>query len=168
MTMFLLFPKKIEIRTSMTPKQCREKISGEIREKRKKSGLIAASAFVKEHRFDSCYYGEWDKSGELKLFYHKAKKHDGTSAGFYGRIEKTDGGSVIRGRIRKAVPAVVFSCIFILLSVVLILALVSLKEYKGAICTAAVFLVGLWFMIYDSSESYIKTYLKTFEEDKKK
>jgi amino acid permease len=52
-----------------------------------------------------------------------------------------------------------------LVSAVLILTLIALKEYEGTACTAAVFLVGLALMLYDGSESYLKSYLESFPKE---
>jgi hypothetical protein len=160
--MFLLFPRKYTVETTLTPSQCRKKLNRELIEYNRKPSLIAANSFIKKHRLECCYFGSWDKSGKFELFYHRAKKHDGSSAGFFGRIEKTESGSRITGKIRRTAAVVVTSALWTAVSLLLILSLIALKEYEGAACTAAVFAVGLGLMIYDGSEKYLKSYLDSF------
>lgn len=160
--MFLLFPKKYSIETSFTPAQCRRKLNGELIEYNRKPSLIAASQFLKKHRFECCYFGSWDKSGKVEIFYHRAKKHDGSSAGFFGRIEKSGKGAVITGKIRRTAAVVTVAVLWTIVSILLILSLIALKEYEGAGCMAAVFLIGLGLMTYDGSASYLKAYLESF------
>jgi hypothetical protein len=160
--MFLLFPKKYTISTTLTPTQCRRKLNTELVEYNRKPSLVAANSFIKKHRYDCCYFGNWDKSGKFELFYHRAKKHDGSSAGFFGKIEKSDTGSVITGKIRRTAAVVIVSALWTLISLILILFLLALKEYTGCACTAAVFIIGLGLMTYDSSEKFLKAYLESF------
>jgi hypothetical protein len=163
--MFLLFPKKYSIETTLTPSQCRKKLNRELIEYNRKPSLIAVNGFIRKHRYECCYFGNWDKSGKFELFYHRAKKHDGSSAGFFGRIEKTENGSRITGKIRRTAAVAVVAVLWTLVSAVLILTLIALKEYEGTACTAAVFLVGLALMLYDGSESYLKSYLESFPKE---
>lgn len=163
--MFLLFPKKYSIETTLTPSQCRKKLNRELIEYNRKPSLIAVNRFIKNHRYECCYFGNWDKSGKFELFYHRAKKHDGSSAGFFGTIEKTENGSRITGKIRRTAAVVVVAVLWIVISAMLILSLAALGEYEGAACTAAVFLIGLGLMLYDGSESYLKSYLESFPKE---
>ena len=167
--MFLLFPKKICFKTTLTPSQCRKKLNTELVEYNRKPSLIAANQFIKKHRFECCYFGSWDKGGKFEIFYHRAKKHDGSSAGFFGRIEKAEGGSVITGRIRRTAAVTVTAAIWIAATALLLLALIAIKEYKGAACTAVIAVIGLGLILYDGSEGYLKAYLDSFpknEEEK--
>lgn len=160
--MFLLFPKKYSVNTSLTPSQCRRKLNRELIEYNRKPSLVAASGFLKKHRLECCYFGNWDKNGKCEIFYHRAKKHDGSSAGFFGRIEKTENGSLITGSIRRTAAVVTVAVLWTVVSLLLILSLTALKEYEGAVCMAAVFIIGFGLMTYDGSEKFIKSYLESF------
>lgn len=160
--MFLLFPKKYEIETTLTPSQCRRKLNGELIEYNRKPSLIAANQFLKKHRYECCYFGSWDKSGKVEIFYHRAKKHDGSSAGFFGRIEKTGSGARISGKIKRTAAVFAAASLWTAVSLLLILSLIALKEYEGAGCMAALFIIGLGLMTYDGSEKFLKAYLESF------
>lgn len=160
--MFLLFPKRCELKTSLTSTQCRKKLNSELVEYNRKPSLIAVNRFIKTHRFECCYFGSWDKNGKFELFYHRAKKHDGSSAGFFGTIEKTDGGSVIKGSVRRSAAVCIAAAVWCLLLLLMILSMIALKIYDGAACCGALFLVGLALIAYDGSEKYIKSYLESF------
>lgn len=165
--MFLLIPKKIRIETTLTPTQCRSKLNRELVDYTRRPSLIAASEFIKKHRFECCYFGSFDKKGKVEIFYHRIKKHDGSSAGFFGRIDKREGakGSVIVGKIRRSGAVIAAAVIWLIVCVILALSLVALKEYVGAGVTAAVMLVGLALIAYDGSESYVRSYLDSFPKD---
>lgn len=165
--MFLLIPKKIRIETTLTPTQCRSKLNRELVDYTRRPSLIAASEFIKKHRFECCYFGSFDKKGRVEIFYHRVKKHDGSSAGFFGRIEKrTDAkGSVIVGKIRRSGAVVAAAVIWLIACLLLALSLVALKEYVGAGVTAAVAAIGLGLIAYDGSESYVRSYLDSFPQD---
>lgn len=162
--MFCIFPKRVKIETLMTPAQCRNKLGRELIEYRRRPSLVASSQFLKKHRLECCYFGCCDKDGRVEIFYHRAKKIDGSSAGFFGHIEKLPEGrgSVITGSIRRTAAVAVTAVIWTLVLAVLTLALVAMKEYTGAAVTAAVFAVGLGLMLYDRSEEYVRKYLETF------
>lgn len=165
--MFLIIPKKVRIETSLTPAQCRNKLNRELVDYTRKPSLVAASKFIKKHRLECCYYGSFDKSGKAEIFYHRIKKHDVSSAGFFGRIEKRPDkkGSVIVGSIRRSASVVIASVLWLIICLVLLLALLGLREFPGAAVTAVVMLAGLGLMIYDGSEKYIRSYLDSFPKD---
>ena len=169
--MFLLFPKKIRIETALTPKQCRERLNRELVPYTRKPSLVAASGFIKAHKLECCYFGSCGKEGSevrAEIFYHRAKKYDGSSAGFFGSIAKREGGkgAVIEGKIRRTAAVVVTALLWTAAMLFLTLSLVALKEYAGAGVAAALMVTGLGLMTYDRSESYIRSYLESFKEDK--
>ncbi len=176
--MFLLIPKKIRVETALTPTQCRTRLARELEDYTRRPSFVAASEFIKKHKLTSCYFGSTDKTGRTEIFYHMAKKHDGSSAGFYGSIIKPDETAadgtraVFVGHIRRSIGVMVTAWLWTIVCVVLVLALVALKEYIGAGVTGGVMLVGLLLMAYDRSESFIRSYLDGFktagaEKDKK-
>ncbi len=160
--MFLLFAKSFSAETSLTPAQCRKKLIRELTDYTRKPGIIAANSFFKAHRSESCYYGSCDKNGRVEIFFHKAKKHDGSSAGFFGRIEKTENGSRIVGKIRRTAAVGIAAVIWSILLIIMILLLISLKIYDGAVCSAILFVLGLALIAYDGSEQAVKEYINGF------
>lgn len=168
-SMFFLFPKQVRIETSLTPSQCRARLNRELVEYRRRPSLVAASEFLKKHRLECCYFGSCEKDGstvKAEIFYHRAKKHDGSSAGFFGRIEKREDGkgSVITGSIRRTASVMCAAVIWTLALIFLILSLVAMKEYTGAAVSAAVFVTGLGLIVYDRSAGYVRSYLESFCE----
>ncbi|SDA12267.1 hypothetical protein SAMN02910447_00566 [Ruminococcus sp. YE71] len=172
--MFLLIPKKVRIETKMTPNQCRTRLNREMEDYTRRPSFVAASEFIKKHKLTSCYFGSTDKTGRTEIFYHRAKKHDGSSAGFYGVISKPDDKAadgtraVFTGHIRRNIGVMVVAWLWTLVCIALVLALAALKEYVGAGVTGAVMVIGLLLMAYDRSESYIRSYLDTFAKADKK
>lgn len=164
--MFCIFPKRVKIETSMTPAQCRNKLGRELVDYHRRPSLVAASQFLKKHRLECCYFGSCEKDGRVEIFYHRAKKYDGSSAGFFGHIEKLPQGkgAVVTGSIRRTAAVAVTAVVWTIVLLAMILALVAMKEYTGAAVTAAVFAAGLGLMLYDRSEEYIRKYLETFPE----
>ncbi|MBR1724110.1 MAG: hypothetical protein IJ723_03720 [Ruminococcus sp.] len=165
---FLLFPRRVRIETSLTPTQCRAKLSRELITYRRKPSLVAASQFLKKHRLEDCYFGSCDKDGgrvRAEIFYHRAKKYDGSSAGFFGTIDKApDGkGSVISGSIRRSAAVVTAAAVWTVMLIVLILMLLAMREYPGAAVSGAVFLIGLGLIVYDRSADHVKKYLESFK-----
>lgn len=166
--MFFLLPKKVSLETKMSPAECRRKLNRELIDYTRKPSLVAASQFLKKHRLENCYFGSSEKSGKVEIFYHRAKKHDGSSAGFFGHIEKTAGGSRITGSIRRTAAVYIAAALWTVITLFIALVLAALKEYSGAACTAAVMLAGLGLMLWEGSAGYIQTYLETFPPMKPK
>ena len=166
MGMFLLFPRKITVETSLTPAQCRARLARELVTYKRKSPLVDASRFLKQHRAEECFFGSCSKDGKTRVFYHRAKRHDGSSAGFYGNISRSPEGkgSVITGSIRRPVAVVIAAAVWTLVLIVLILALLALKEYAGAAVSGVLFLAALGEMAYDRSAKYVREYLEGFAE----
>ena len=75
---------------------------------------------------------------------------------------------MLTGHIRRPVGVMVTAWVWTLVCIVLVLALIALKEYTGAGVTGAVMAAGLLLMAYDRSESYIRVYLDTFAKAEKK
>ncbi len=172
--MFLLIPKKVRIETQMTPAQCRTKLNRELEDYTRRPSFVAASEFIKKHKLTSCYFGSTDKTGRTEIFYHMAKKHDGSSAGFYGSVTKPDERAadgtraVLVGHIRRNIGVMVVAWLWTLVCIALVLSMVAVKEYVGAGVTGGVMIAGLLLMAYDRSERYIRSYLETFKDAEKK
>ena len=167
--MFLLFPRRVRVETSLTPKQCRERLNRDLIPYTRRPSLVAASGFIKAHKLECCYFGSRGKEGgavKAEIFYHRAKKHDGSSAGFFGTIQKREDGkgAVIEGKIRRTAAVMIVAVLWTIVTVILALSLLALKEYVGAGVSAGLMLIGLALITYDGSESYIRSYLDGFAE----
>ncbi|MCD7742193.1 MAG: hypothetical protein LUI06_08320 [Ruminococcus sp.] len=163
--MFFVFPKRVELHTTLTPKQCRSKLRREMVEHKRKPSLVSASRFYKAHKLDSCYYGAYKNDGSFEVFYHRVKKHDGSSAGFFGKITKDENGSMISGRLRRTASVYVTLIVWTVALLLLVLCLVALDEFAGAACMAAVFVIGFALICQDSSAKYVMSYLDTFPDE---
>lgn len=163
--MFVIFPKKIEVESPLTVKQCRKKLRRDLVEYQRKPSLIAASRFIKRHKSEDCLFGSVDGS-KAEIFCHRAKKHDGSSAGFFGRIEKNGNGSKLVGHIRRTAAVTVCAVVWTLFSLLVVLSLIAMKEYEGAVCVGAIAAAGFCLITWDTSEKKIREYLSEFSRDK--
>lgn len=91
---------------------------------------------MKNHRDDTIFYGYRTDAESFQIFHHTAKKRDGGSTGFYGKVEKTPNGSRIYGKFRKPIYAYVVGVIWTVLVLFLAIMLVALGEKTGAVCFA--------------------------------
>ena len=144
--MLNILPTSFEIETTLSPKALARRLDKDLVEHRPTMNVMAQGRFMRKYRLESCYYGCRMSSEEFRLFHHAAKKRDGGSTGFYGRIEKTESGSHISGSFRKPAYTYVFGIVWTLVIALLALFSVSLKEYAAAGCFAALWTVGIWFM----------------------
>ena len=156
--MLLIIPRRYEFETTLTPKRVARKLDGELTEFRPTLNVLATGKFMRSHKFESLYYGrrEGDK---FQVCYHKFKKRDGGETGFFGTFEKSEHGTLIKGKLRKPVMTYVFAIIWTLLSGLVCL---SLKQNYGAIACAALFLAGVFFLFWDSKMSYLYAFLDGF------
>ena len=74
----------------------------------------------------------------------------------------TPNGSRIYGKFRKPIYAYVVGVIWTVLVLFLTLMLVALGEKTGAVCFAAIWLVGLFLMFWDNKKKYVSAYLDSF------
>ena len=90
-----------EVETSLSPKRVLRKLDGDLIEHRPTINILSQSKFMKNHRDDTIFYGYRTDAESFQIFHHTAKKRDGGSTGFYGKVEKTPNGSRIYGKFRK-------------------------------------------------------------------
>lgn len=77
-------------------------------------------------------------------------------------MEKTPNGSRIYGKFRKPIYAYVVGVIWTVIVLFLTLMLVALEEKTGAVCFAAIWLVGLFLMFWDNKKKFVRAYLDSF------
>lgn len=159
--MLLIIPKKYEFETTLPPKRVARKLDAELTEFRPTLNILATGRFMKAHKLQSLYYGR--REGErFQVYYHRFKKRDGGETGFFGTYEKTEHGTLIKGKLRKPVMTYVFGAIWTLLTLLSGLVCLSLKQEYGAIVCAALFLVGMFFLFWDSKLTYLYGFFDGF------
>ena len=158
--MLSFLPVSFETETSLSPKRLARKLDRDLVEHRPTIHIMSQGRFMRKYRLESCYYGCRTSSSEFRLFHHQAKKRDGGSTGFYGKIEATESGSRISGSFRKPAYTYVFGIVWTLVIAVLALFSVSLKEYAAAGCFGALWAVGVWFMFSDNKKPTLRAYLE--------
>ena len=142
--MLAIRPMTYEVETSLSPKRVLRKLDGDLIEHRPTINILSQSKFMKNHRDDTIFYG-----------YR-------TDAESYGKVEKTPNGSRIYGKFRKPIYAYVVGVIWTVLVLFLTLMLVALEEKTGAVCFAAIWLVGLFLMFWDNKKKFVRAYLDSF------
>ena len=138
--MLAIRPVTYEVETSLSPKRVLRKLDGDLIEHRPTINILSQSKFMKNHRDDTIFYGYRTGTESFQIFHHTAKKRDGGSTGFYGKVEKTPNGSRIYGKFRKPIYAYVVGVIWTVIVLFLTLMLVALEEKTGAVCFAAIWL----------------------------
>ncbi len=113
--MLAIRPVTYEVETSLSPKRVLRKLDGDLIEHRPTINILSQSKFMKNHRDDTIFYGYRTDAESFQIFHHTAKKRDGGSTGFYGKVEKTPNGSRIYGKFRKPIYAYVVGVIWTVL-----------------------------------------------------
>lgn len=160
--MFLILPVSYEVETPLSPKKAARKLDREITEHRPTLNIMSNGRFMRNHRFESCFYGCRTGQYDFQLYHHTAKKRDGGSTGFFGRIEQTENGSLIKGKFRKPVYTYVIAALWTLVTLFLSLILFAIEEKAGALCMLGVFLLGVFIMFWDNKKPVLKAYLDSF------
>lgn len=86
--MLAIRPMTYEVETSLSPKRVLRKLDGDLIEHRPTINILSQSKFMKNHRDDTIFYGYRTDAESFQIFHHTAKKRDGGSTGFYGKVEK--------------------------------------------------------------------------------
>lgn len=134
--MFTVIPKKVSRSSSYTPKQLTKRFDKAIIPFKARGSVIGVSSFIKKYKSAEIFYG-YRNGDRLRLSHHAPRKTDGSSTTFYGRIEKSDGGSVITGKIMKPLSTCIFGGICILIMLLLALVCLSLDIIAGAVSFTA-------------------------------
>lgn len=121
--MLAIRPVTYEVETSLSPKRVLRKLDGDLIEHKPTINILSQSKFMKNHRDDTIFYGYRTDAESFQIFHHTAKKRDGGSTGFYGKVEKTPNGSRIYGKFRKPIYAYVVGVIWTVLVLFLTLML---------------------------------------------
>ncbi|MBR1392987.1 MAG: hypothetical protein IJ561_04040 [Ruminococcus sp.] len=156
-----ILPVSYEYRTTLSPKQLARRLDKELIEHRPSLNIMAQGRFMRAHKFESCYYGCRTSSEDFRVFHHTAKKRDGGSTGFYGKMIPEGSGTLIRGSFRKPVYTYVFAAVWTV--VILLLALMSagLKEWAAAGAFAVLWAAGAFLMLKDNKKSAVRAYIES-------
>lgn len=158
-----VIPKRFEIKSKLPPKKLLGKIKGGTVEYTPSINILSVSRFMRMHKTESVYYGVCTKE-KIQLFYHLAKKRDGGSTGFYGRVEEDGKGSKLVGYFRKPVYAYVVSAVFLIVCLLCALGTYAAGSSQGALVFLGVGLVGTVVMLWDMHEVFLRNYLSSFDE----
>ena len=159
--MLLIIPRKYEFETTLTPKRVARKLDGELTEFRPSLNIMSTGKFMKTHKFESLYYGRRE-GDRFQVCYHKFKKRDGGETGFFAEYEKSEHGTLIKGKFRKPIATYIFGIIWTLLTLLSGLVCLSLKQNYGAIACGVLFLLGVFFLFWDSKIKYLYGFLDGF------
>ena len=153
-----LIPRKYTAEVSLPPKRLMRKLDGDMTEYMPTINVLSSGKFMRQHKGESIYYGRCKADG-FNMFYHRAKRRDGGSSGFYGKVEKSGKGSVITGWFRKPVYVYVVSLLWTAFFLLSAGGAHGAKDDKTAYFILAVGVIGLGVMLYDDSTRYIRLYL---------
>lgn len=160
--MFAFLPESYEFETSLTPKKAARKLDHELVERRPSINIMSNGRFIRNHRYEACYYGCRTGQFDFQVFHHAVKKRDGGSVGFYGIIEPTENGSLIKGKFRKPIYTYVIALLWTFITLFLALMLFAIGEKAGAICSLILFALGTFILFYDNKKPMVKAYLDSF------
>ncbi|MBO5448003.1 MAG: hypothetical protein J5994_01620 [Ruminococcus sp.] len=161
--MLLFFPKKYKFETSLSPKKVMRKLEGDLIEYRPSMNVLSTSKLIKKYWTDSIYYGR-HSSDRFEVYYHRPKRRDGGGTGFYGRVEKTENGSMIKGVFRKPIYAYIFWGLWTLVMLACALGTYAAGEKTGALIILGIAAAGSLIVFWDSSLAMICSYLDGFPE----
>lgn len=162
--MFSVFPVSFEYKTSLSPKRLCRRLDKDLTEHRPTLNIMSQGRFMRAHKFESCYYGCRTGLDTFEVFHHEAKKRDGGSTGFFGKMEETDYGTHITGSFRKPVYTYVFGALWTLGILLITLMAAGLREYAAAGAFAAVWAAGAFFMFHDSKAPMVRAYIESLPE----
>lgn len=143
------------------------KLDGELTQYRPTVNVLSTSKFMKKHREESLFYGRHSESN-FEVYYHRAKRRDGGSTGFFGKVEKTESGSKIVGRFRKPVYAYVFAAAWAAVCLLCALGAYAAQSSAGAWVFLAAAVLGTALILADNNKVYIMGFLEEFPKVKEK
>ena len=161
-----IFPVSFEYRTSLSPKRLARRLDKDLVEHRPTLNIMSQGRFMRAHKFESCFYGCRTSADEFQVFHHQAKKRDGGSTGFFGRIVQTENGSLITGKFRKPVYTYVFAAVWTVVILLTALMAAGMREFAAAGAFAAVWAFGAYLMLWDNKKPIIRAYLENLPAEK--
>lgn len=153
-----LIPEKYAVCTSLSKKKLVKRLRGDLVEYKPSMNVLSTSKFMRLNREKSVYYGRV-VGDRVQIFYHRAKKRDGGSTGFFGRIEETADGCQLVGKFRKPLYAYVSAGLVILACILCAVGTLAAGSALGAAVFLGLGAVGGFFMLYDNHKRKLKKYL---------
>lgn len=165
-----VMPKKYVGVSSLPPKRLLKRIEGETIRYTPSMSFLSVSKFMRIHRDESVYYGKCTKSNVM-VFYHRAKKRDGGSTGFYGKVIENGKGSRIVGYFRKPVYAYIAAALLLAACLLCALGTYASGAKDGALIFLGIGLVGGMFMLWDRHDVQLRGFFENiigcYEADEK-
>ena len=155
-----ILPVSFEYRTSLSPKRLARRLDKDLVEHRPTLNIMSQGRFMRAHKFESCFYGCRTSADEFQVFHHQAKKRDGGSTGFFGRIVQTENGSLITGKFRKPGYTYVFAAVWTIVILLIALMAAGMREFAAAGAFAGVWLAGAYLMLWDNKRPIVRAYLE--------
>lgn len=153
-----LIPERITVSTSLSRKKLVKRLKSDLIEYKPSMNVLSTAKFMRLHREKSIYYGRC--SGDrVQIFYHRAKKRDGGSTGFYGRIVEGERGCELTGSLRKPLYSYVSAAALIIICLLSALGTYANGYVKGAGAFLLVGAVGAVMMLHDDHKRRLKKYL---------
>lgn len=154
-----VMPKKYIANSSLPPKRLLRRIEGETVRYTPSMNFLSVSRFMREHKTESVFYGKCSKNNVM-VFYHRAKKRDGGSTGFYGRVVENGKGSRIEGYFRKPVYAYIAAALLLAASLLCALGTYAAGSQDGALVFLGIGLIGTMFMLWDRHEVQLRSFFE--------
>lgn len=154
-----VMPKKYVGVSKLPPKRLLKRIEGETVSYTPSMSFLSVSRFMRMHRDESVFYGKCTKS-KVMVFYHRAKKRDGGSTGFYGKVVENGKGSKIVGYFRKPVYAYISAALLLAVSLLCALGTYAAGSQEGALVFLGIGLVGVMFMLWDRHEVQLQGFFE--------
>ena len=161
-----ILPVSFEYRTSLSPKRLARRLDKDLVEHRPTLNIMSQGRFMRAHKFESCFYGCRTSADEFQVFHHQAKKRDGGSTGFFGKIVQTENGSLITGKFRKPIYTYVFAAVWTVVILLIALMAAGMREFAAAGAFAAVWAAGAFLMLWDNKKPIVKAYLENLPAEK--
>lgn len=151
-------PEKYTADVALSKKKLIKRLRGDLVEYKPSLNVLSTSRFMRMHREESVYYGRC--SGDrVQIFYHRAGKRDGSSTGFFGRIEERGGGCRITGTFRKPMYAYAMAGLLALVCILCAVGTYAGDSPKGAAVFLLLGAVGVFMMLFDSHKARLKKFL---------
>lgn len=154
-----VMPKKYVGVSKLPPKRLLKRIEGETVRYTPSMNFLSVSRFMRMHRDESVYYGRCSKNS-VTVFYHRAKKRDGGSTGFYGKVVENGKGSRIEGYFRKPVYAYIAAALLLAASLLCALGTYAAGSKDGALVFLGIGLAGVMFMLWDRHEVQLQGFFE--------
>lgn len=158
-----VIPEKFVQESSLSRKQVINRLEKKMVKYTPSMNVLSMGRFMREHKTDSIYYGECS-GGRVKLFFHKAKRRDGGTTGFFGKVTETEHGCVIEGYFRKPVYAYISALVLILLCLMCAVGTYAAGSPKGALVFIGIGVAGAVLMLTDGHKKYIRSCLEELKE----